>query len=171
MPSHSFNAKFTLTLRSSRAKVFQNRSYQKLDDTTKGLRKGKKPETDRDLTPKMAYRTTPQYSYTNIECRLWIKAQLQVYYFFLPQSTITAIANRFLGSGARMFAMERESWVEMLGFHGNFIRSLIRRILWSEKRSLRAGLSKALMNELKGEYKVEGESEDELEWCGLYPIR
>lgn len=70
-----------------------------------------------------------------------------------------------------MFAMEREVWVEMLGNHGHLIRTLIRRVLWNEKRSLRAGLSKAMMNELRGEFKADLESEVDLEWTGLYPIR
>lgn len=120
---------------------------------------------------KMTLFTIPKIDYTNTECRSWITAQLRAYYVFIPLSTATAIAKRFIGSGLTMFAMEREMWVNMLGIHGHFIRSSIRRILWNKKRAMKAGFSLREMYDLRGEYKPDCEPEESLNWSGLYPIR
>ncbi|KAB8301293.1 hypothetical protein EYC80_003175 [Monilinia laxa] len=103
-----------LTPKGSLTKIYRNKNFNESDITVVSTGERKQPTniTTCSCTPKIGFTATPQYSYTNAECRLWIAAQLRVYCFFLPRSAITAIADKFVGSGQKMFAMEREVWIE-----------------------------------------------------------
>ncbi|KAF7912974.1 uncharacterized protein EAF01_001995 [Botrytis porri] len=178
MPFQSFNSLLSHKRHNS-AMVYRNQSFNKSDDTLSRRTKvvvtdvceGDLPTKDPDCTKKIRWTTTPKKDYTNAECCMWIAAQLRACYVFLPQSSATSIANKFVGSGYKMFAMEKEDWVEMLGVHGYAIRFLIRRILWNRKTAMKAGFSAAAMYEMRGEYKPEMDSEEDLNWSGLYPIK
>ncbi|KAJ8070723.1 hypothetical protein OCU04_001094 [Sclerotinia nivalis] len=164
--------KSKLTCKSSPStKVYKNQSSDKSDDTLVNICERDQPREDPDWTPKIGWATIPQNDYTNAQCRLWIAAQLRAHYVFIPRSMAISIASDFDGSGFTMFAMEREDWVDMLGVHGHVIRFLIRRILWNRKKAMKAGFSLGVMNDLRGEYKPEKISEEDLNWSGLYPIR
>ncbi|APA06227.1 hypothetical protein sscle_01g009970 [Sclerotinia sclerotiorum 1980 UF-70] len=128
------------------------------------------PREDPGSAPKISWATIPQNDYRNAQCGLWIAAQFQAYYVFIPRSTAISIASGFDGSGFTMFAMEREDWVDMLGVHRHVLRFLIRRILWNGKKATKAGLSLGMMNDLRGEYKPGNISEEDLSWSGLCPI-
>ncbi|KAI9645524.1 hypothetical protein NHQ30_006266 [Ciborinia camelliae] len=159
------------TRKSFLAKVSKNQSSTKSSETLANSCERGQPRKNPELDPKMFREKIPQYDYSNAECRFWIAAQLRSYYILLSHSAATRIADNFIGVGATMFAMEREGWVNMLGNHGNVIRFCIRRIVWNEKKAMKAGLSEAEMNDLRGEYKPEEESEESLDWDGLYSIR
>ncbi|TGO54767.1 hypothetical protein BCON_0102g00240 [Botryotinia convoluta] len=160
--------------RHNSAMVYRNQSFNKSDDTqvvVTDVYKGDLPTKDPDCTKRIRWTTTPKKDYTNSECRMWIAAQLRACYVFLPRSSATSIANNFVGSGYKMFAMEKEDWVEMLGFHGYAIRFLIRRILWNKSTAMKTGFSAAAMYEMRGEYRPEIDSEEDLNWSGLYSIK
>ncbi|KAF7951364.1 hypothetical protein EAE96_006679 [Botrytis aclada] len=158
--------------RHNSAMVYRNQSFTKSDDTlVANVNEGDLPTKDPAYTKRIRWTTTPKKDYTNAECRMWIAAQLRACYVVLPKFSATSIANNFVGSGYRMFAMEKEDWVEMLGFHGYAIRFLIRRILWNKSRAMKAGFSAAAMYEMRGEYKPDMSLEEDLNWSGLYSIK
>ncbi|ATZ55296.1 hypothetical protein BCIN_11g05640 [Botrytis cinerea B05.10] len=159
--------------RHTSAMVCRDQSFSKSDDTLifTDVYEEDLFTKDPDCIRKITWTTTPKNDYTNAECRIWIGAQLRAHYIFLSRSSAISIASNFVGSGYTMYAMEKEDWVEMLGVHGYVIRFLIRRILWNKSTAMKAGFSAAAIFELRGEYKPEMASEEDLIWSGLYSIK
>lgn len=119
---------------------------------------------------KMTRSTIPQYTYTNTECRQWLTRQLQSR-ACMTKVMAASLANQFEDTGIELFDYNREDWTDIMGWFGLIIRLRIRNILWNKKKAMKAGLSKELMMELRGEVKKIEVEELDLNWEGMYQIK